>query len=56
MRSAAPAAAQGTRFAAMPSLPVLGSTLAWVVLRTAMVYRFVVVAPRLSGKRDVGTT
>jgi hypothetical protein len=40
----------------MPSLPVLGSTLAWVVLRTAIVYRFVVVAPRLSGTCELGTS
>jgi len=38
----------------MPSLPEIGSTLPEVVLRTAIVYLFVVVALRLSGKREVG--
>ena len=43
-----------TRFAAMPSLPEIGSGLPEVVLRTAIVYLFVVAALRLSGKREVG--
>lgn len=38
----------------MPSLPELGSSLPEVVLRTAIVYLFVVTALRLSGKREVG--
>jgi len=38
----------------MPSLPDIGSSLPDVVLRTAIVYVFVVVALRLSGKREVG--
>jgi uncharacterized membrane protein YcaP (DUF421 family) len=38
----------------MPSLPDLGSSLPEVVLRTAIVYLFVVAALRLSGKREVG--
>ena len=38
----------------MPSLPEIGSSLPEVVLRTAIVYLFVVVALRLSGKREVG--
>ena len=41
-------------FAAMPSLPEIGSSLPEVVLRTAIVYLFVVLALRLSGKREVG--
>ena len=38
----------------MVSLPDIGSTLPEVVLRTAIVYLFVVTALRLSGKREVG--
>jgi uncharacterized membrane protein YcaP (DUF421 family) len=38
----------------MPSLPEIGSSLPDVVLRTAVVYIFLVVALRLSGKRQVG--
>jgi uncharacterized membrane protein YcaP (DUF421 family) len=38
----------------MPSLPEIGSSLPEVVLRTAIVYLFVVGALRLSGKREVG--
>lgn len=38
----------------MVSLPELGSSLPEVVLRTAIVYLFVVTALRLSGKREVG--
>jgi uncharacterized membrane protein YcaP (DUF421 family) len=38
----------------MPSIPEIGSSLPEVVLRTAIVYLFVVVALRLSGKREVG--
>lgn len=38
----------------MPSLPEIGSSLPEVVLRTAVVYLFVVTALRLSGKREVG--
>ena len=38
----------------MPSLPDIGSSLPEVVLRTAIVYLFVVLALRLSGKREVG--
>jgi uncharacterized membrane protein YcaP (DUF421 family) len=38
----------------MPSLPDIGSSLPEVVLRTAIVYLFLVVALRLSGKRQVG--
>ena len=38
----------------MPSLPEIGSSLPEVVLRTAIVYLFVVVVLRLSGKREVG--
>jgi len=38
----------------MPSLPELGSSLPEVVLRTAIVYLFIVVVLRLSGKREVG--
>ncbi|MDF2734266.1 MAG: transrane protein YrbG [Chloroflexota bacterium] len=38
----------------MPSLPEIGSSLPEVVLRTAIVYVFVVLALRVSGKREVG--
>jgi uncharacterized membrane protein YcaP (DUF421 family) len=38
----------------MPSLPEIGSSLPEVVVRTAIVYLFVVTALRLSGKREVG--
>ena len=38
----------------MPSLPEIGSSLPEVVLRTAIVYLFVVTALRVSGKREVG--
>lgn len=38
----------------MLELPDLGSTLPDVVLRTAVVYLFVVAAIRISGKREVG--
>ena len=38
----------------MPSLPEIGSSLPEVVLRTAIVYLFLVGALRLSGKREVG--
>lgn len=38
----------------MPSLPEIGSGLPEVVLRTAIVYLFLVAALRLSGKRQVG--
>lgn len=38
----------------MPSLPEIGSSLPDVVLRTAIVYLFLVVVLRLSGKREVG--
>ncbi len=38
----------------MPSLPDIGSSLPEVVLRTAIVYLFLVAALRLSGKREVG--
>lgn len=38
----------------MPTLPELGSSLPEVVLRTAIVYLFVVAAIRISGKREVG--
>jgi uncharacterized membrane protein YcaP (DUF421 family) len=38
----------------MPSIPDLGSSLPEVVLRTAIVYLFLVAALRLSGKRQVG--
>lgn len=38
----------------MPSLPDIGSSLPEVVLRTAIVYLFIVTALRLSGKREVG--
>jgi uncharacterized membrane protein YcaP (DUF421 family) len=38
----------------MPTLPEIGSTLPEVVLRTAIVYLFLVVVFRISGKREVG--
>jgi uncharacterized membrane protein YcaP (DUF421 family) len=38
----------------MPSLPAIGSSLPEVVLRTAIVYLFLVAVLRLSGKRQVG--
>lgn len=38
----------------MPSLPDIGSSLPEVVLRTAIVYLFLVIVLRLSGKREVG--
>jgi uncharacterized membrane protein YcaP (DUF421 family) len=38
----------------MPSLPEIGSSLPEVVLRTAIVYLFLVAVLRLSGKRQVG--
>lgn len=38
----------------MPSLPEIGSTLPEVVLRTAIVYLFLVAVIRISGKREVG--
>ena len=38
----------------MPSLPEIGSSLPEVILRTAIVYLFVVAALRVSGKREVG--
>jgi uncharacterized membrane protein YcaP (DUF421 family) len=38
----------------MPSLPEIGSSLPDVALRTAIVYLFLVVAMRISGKREVG--
>jgi uncharacterized membrane protein YcaP (DUF421 family) len=38
----------------MPSLPETGSSLPDVALRTAIVYIFLVVAIRISGKREVG--
>jgi uncharacterized membrane protein YcaP (DUF421 family) len=38
----------------MPSLPDIGSSLPDVVLRTAIVYLFLIVVLRLSGKREVG--
>jgi uncharacterized membrane protein YcaP (DUF421 family) len=38
----------------MPSLPEIGSSLPEVVLRTAIVYLFLVAALRISGKREVG--
>jgi len=38
----------------MPSLPEIGSSLPDVALRTAIVYIFLVVAIRISGKREVG--
>jgi uncharacterized membrane protein YcaP (DUF421 family) len=38
----------------MPTLPELGSGLLDIAIRTAIVYLFLVVAIRLSGKREVG--
>jgi uncharacterized membrane protein YcaP (DUF421 family) len=38
----------------MPSLPELGSSLPEVVLRTAIVYLFLVAVFRITGKREVG--
>jgi uncharacterized membrane protein YcaP (DUF421 family) len=38
----------------MPSLPDIGASLPEVVLRTAIVYLFIVTVLRLSGKRQVG--
>ena len=38
----------------MPSLPDIGASLPEVVLRTAIVYLFLVAVLRLSGKREVG--
>jgi uncharacterized membrane protein YcaP (DUF421 family) len=38
----------------MPSLPEIGSGLPEVALRTAIVYLFLVIAIRVSGKREVG--
>jgi uncharacterized membrane protein YcaP (DUF421 family) len=38
----------------MPTLPDLGSSLPDVVLRTTVVYLFLIVAMRISGKREVG--
>lgn len=38
----------------MPSLPDLGSSLPEVVLRTAIVYVFLIAAIRLTGKREIG--
>jgi uncharacterized membrane protein YcaP (DUF421 family) len=38
----------------MPSLPEIGSSLPDVAVRTAIVYLFLVVAIRISGKREVG--
>ena len=38
----------------MPLLPEIGSSLAEVVLRTAIVYLFLVAVLRISGKRQVG--
>jgi uncharacterized membrane protein YcaP (DUF421 family) len=38
----------------MPSLPDIGSSLPEVVLRTALVYLFLVAVLRISGKRQVG--
>lgn len=38
----------------MPSLPDIGSSLPEVALRTAIVYVFLVVAIRVTGKREVG--
>jgi uncharacterized membrane protein YcaP (DUF421 family) len=38
----------------MPSLPDIGSSLPEVVLRTAIVYLFLVAVLRISGKRQVG--
>jgi uncharacterized membrane protein YcaP (DUF421 family) len=38
----------------VPSLPEIGSSLPEVALRTAIVYLFLIVAIRVSGKREVG--
>jgi uncharacterized membrane protein YcaP (DUF421 family) len=38
----------------MPSLPEIGSGLPEVILRTAIVYLFLIAAIRISGKREVG--
>jgi uncharacterized membrane protein YcaP (DUF421 family) len=38
----------------MPSLPDIGSSLPDVALRTAIVYGFLVLAMRITGKREVG--
>jgi uncharacterized membrane protein YcaP (DUF421 family) len=38
----------------VPALPELGSSLAEVAVRTAVVYTFLVVALRLGGKREIG--
>lgn len=38
----------------MPSLPEIGSSLPDVALRTAIVYIFLIVGIRISGKREVG--
>jgi uncharacterized membrane protein YcaP (DUF421 family) len=38
----------------MPSLPDIGSSLPEVALRTGIVYLFLVIAIRISGKREVG--
>jgi uncharacterized membrane protein YcaP (DUF421 family) len=38
----------------MPSLPEIGSSLPDVALRTTIVYLFLVIAIRVSGKREVG--
>ena len=38
----------------MPSLPEIGSSLPDVALRTAIVYLFLIIAIRVSGKREVG--
>ena len=45
---------KGLASAAMPELPELGSSLLDVFVRTAIVYTFLVVAIRLSGKREIG--
>ncbi len=39
----------------MPDIPDIGSSLPEIVLRTAIVYLFLVVALRISGKREVGS-
>ncbi|MDP9482695.1 MAG: DUF421 domain-containing protein [Chloroflexota bacterium] len=38
----------------MPSLPEIGSSLAEVAFRTAVVYTFLVIALRIGGKREIG--
>src|SRR6478735_7939379 len=48
------AATEGLASATMPALPELGSSLLDVVVRTAIVYTFLVVAIRRSGKREIG--